>query len=397
MGLVQVAGHNQRRIDHIFIELTNVCNFNCVFCPNEVMTRRRGFMDPDLAKALVDHIADTGLTKSLMFHLMGEPFLHRHWFEIFAHSVERDLAVTFGTNCSKLYDETSGNLFSLPITHMILSLQTPTPETFRLRRARGLTFDDFIALVKGTIRKKFEMDNAVSFSVDLLNTNPFVRRLIDLRSDIRVLEDDDEAKDVVADWVEFAKAVIHEWHLDYTPPTTEDIRSLSLRTGFAFEILPDVKLISRKATNWANTLTNRSRVFPGMIGGCSALQGQCGVLWNGDVVLCCGDFDGNTVIGNVTESRLLDILESDYARSLLRGFRLGLMRHPYCRRCRGGTTLRSLLARQIGTFLVHTLRLYTWGDQELVTEPKHRRPRSAPVVSRQAQDEASPEALVHSN
>lgn len=367
-----MRGGNRRRISHIFVELTNVCNFDCVFCPNEVMTRKRGFMATDLAKAIIDDIADTDLTRSLMFHLMGEPLLHRDWLEIFAHSVKRDLAVTFGTNCSRLDDATLNRLFSLPITHMILSLQTPTPETFRLRRAPNLTFDDLIGLVKATIRKKFEKNNAVSFSIDLLNTCSFVRNLIDLRSDIRVLEDDESAKDVVASWVDFAKEVIDQWHLDFTPPTDEDIQSLSLRRGFAFDILPDVKLISRKATNWANTLTNGKRIFPGLIGGCSALTGQCGILWNGDVVLCCGDFDGRTVIGNVRESRLVDVLESDYAKRLRRDFRLGLMTHPYCRQCRGGTTLRTWLSRQVGTFIVHTLKLYTWGDQELVMEPRHR-------------------------
>ena len=43
-------GHIKTPLKRIHIELTNVCDFNCAFCPKELMTRSYGYMETDLAK-----------------------------------------------------------------------------------------------------------------------------------------------------------------------------------------------------------------------------------------------------------------------------------------------------------------------------------------------------------
>jgi len=349
--------HPSLQVGHIFVELTNVCDFNCVFCPNEIMTRKRGYMPTQLAKSVIDEIYEAGLTNSLMFNLMGEPLLHRDWYDIFEHADKRNLDITFGTNCSRLDDVTLDELYSLPLKLIIVSLQTPTRGTFGLRRARGFTFEAYIRRIRRVLWKKFESRNKVRLLVDLLNTCSFVRDLIDLRSDIRVLEDDDTAKTVVRAWVEFAKTVIDHFGLGFVVPSPTDIESIRLRKGFAFEILPGVILETKRATSWGNALANGTRIIPGFFGGCGALTGACGILWNGDLVLCCGDFDGRTVLGNVRETAILDILSSDYAEKIRNNFKRGVLTHPYCKQCRGGTTVGTWFARQIGTIITHTLHI----------------------------------------
>lgn len=345
------------RIGHIFVELTNVCDFNCVFCPNGIMTRKRGYMPTQLARNVIDEIYEAGLTNSLMFHLMGEPLLHRDWYDIFEHAAKRNLDITFGTNCSRLDDETLDELYSLPVKLIIVSLQTPTPETFDLRRARGFTFEAYIRRIERVIWKKFESRNRVKLLVDLLNTCSFVRRLVDLRSDIRVLEDDDTAKSVVREWVEFAETVIDHFGLGFAVPSPADIESIRLRKGFAFEILPGVILETKRATTWGNTLANGTRIIPGFFGGCDALTGGCGILWNGDLVLCCSDFDGRTVLGNVRETAISDLLSSAYAEKIRDNFKRGVLTHPYCKQCRGGTTVGTWFTRQMCTIITHALRI----------------------------------------
>jgi len=90
-----------------------------------------------------------------------------------------------------------------------------------------------------------------------------------------------------------------------------------------------------------------------VIGGCNALRGQCGILWNGDLVLCCGDFDGQTVLGNMSTSSISDILNSDYAVKIRKNFSRGILVHPFCKKCRGGTTLKTALARQFGSLIIN--------------------------------------------
>jgi radical SAM protein with 4Fe4S-binding SPASM domain len=314
-------------------------------------------MSTRLARAIIEEISANGLTGSLMFHLMGEPLLHRDWFEIFEHAAGRDLDITFGTNCSRLDDSALDRLYSLPLKRIIVSLQTPTPSTFGLRRTRRFTFESYIGRIKRVIWKKFERGHDVKLLVDLLNTCSLVRKLVDLRSDIRVLEDDRTARAVVREWIDFARTVIACFDLEFAVPSQAEVDAVRLRKGFALEILPGVILETKRAVNWGNALANGTRIIPGVFGGCGALSGSFGILWNGDLVLCCADFDGRTVLGNVRRTPIVDILSTDYAEKIRRNFKWGVLTHPYCRRCRGGTTVRTWFSRQIGTFITHTLRI----------------------------------------
>lgn len=59
-------------ITRCYLEITNVCNLNCVFCPKT--TREKHSMTLDEFDTLTTRLA--GEVRFLYFHLMGEPFLH---------------------------------------------------------------------------------------------------------------------------------------------------------------------------------------------------------------------------------------------------------------------------------------------------------------------------------
>src|SRR5512135_2418006 len=86
------------KFQRIHLELTNKCNFSCVFCPDGVMTRERGVMEEDLARSALDQIADLDIAEKVTFHVMGEPLLHPHFFEILDYAASRNLAVGLTTN-----------------------------------------------------------------------------------------------------------------------------------------------------------------------------------------------------------------------------------------------------------------------------------------------------------
>ena len=59
-------------ISRCYLEITNVCNLDCVFCPKMDRPKHR------LTQEEFDHLTDKlqGQVQFLYFHLMGEPFLH---------------------------------------------------------------------------------------------------------------------------------------------------------------------------------------------------------------------------------------------------------------------------------------------------------------------------------
>jgi len=66
---------------------------------------------------------------------------------------------------------------------------------------------------------------------------------------------------------------------------------------------------------------------------CLGLRDQVAVLCDGTVVPCCLDHEGDVPLGNLLDSELSDILESQRARALYRGFSDGKPSEELCRRC----------------------------------------------------------------
>ena len=63
----------------MYLEITNVCNLRCAFCPGTQRPRR--FMTPEEFRQLATRLRPYGTY--LMLHVMGEPLLrvieHRRW------------------------------------------------------------------------------------------------------------------------------------------------------------------------------------------------------------------------------------------------------------------------------------------------------------------------------
>lgn len=60
------------KVKRIFIEITNVCNLSCSFCPKT--KRKPEFMDKQLFTKIVAEAKD--IAEEVVFHVLGEPLLH---------------------------------------------------------------------------------------------------------------------------------------------------------------------------------------------------------------------------------------------------------------------------------------------------------------------------------
>ena len=66
---------------------------------------------------------------------------------------------------------------------------------------------------------------------------------------------------------------------------------------------------------------------------CYALRDQAGVLVDGTVVPCCLDADGKLALGNLFDSELEEILNSEKATAILKGFDNRRAVESLCRKC----------------------------------------------------------------
>ena len=66
---------------------------------------------------------------------------------------------------------------------------------------------------------------------------------------------------------------------------------------------------------------------------CYGLRDQVGVLWNGTVVPCCLDHEGDVTLGSLRTQTLEEILNSPRAQAIYNGFSQGRANEALCRRC----------------------------------------------------------------
>ena len=62
-------------IRHVQIEISNFCNYKCIFCPRTKTVRKKGMIEEGLFNRLIQEVYDFG-AREMSFHYSGDPFLH---------------------------------------------------------------------------------------------------------------------------------------------------------------------------------------------------------------------------------------------------------------------------------------------------------------------------------
>jgi sulfatase maturation enzyme AslB (radical SAM superfamily) len=240
--------------DIVQIESTNLCNAKCVFCPRDEMQRRQGVMDFDLFRKIVDECASLGITH-VRVHNYGEAFLDRQLVEKVRYAKQRGIAeVGMISNGSLLDEAAARGMIDAGLDAINISVDAAGKDVFERTRLH-LDYD----VVTGNIRRLHE-----------LRKQSGRRRPRLILSFVRQDNSSDE------------QAFIDEWS-----QIADKIHITDLH-------------------NWAGTLHGRSNVrYP-----CYRMWLTFTVLWDGRVSLCCADYDGRHVLGDLRTSSIAEIWNS---------------------------------------------------------------------------------------
>jgi hypothetical protein len=115
------------------------------------------------------------------------------------------------------------------------------------------------------------------------------------------------------------------------------VRKIRIHGWNVIEISPNVFIETYLLTDWGNAFADEN-LIEARRGYCFGMRDHFAILYSGDVVLCCVDFDGKTAIGNLNNTSLLEILRSPELAEIVKGFHKGRLEHPYCRQCLGSST-----------------------------------------------------------
>ena len=321
-----------------FLELTNKCNFHCEFCPSDSQTRLHGYMDLSLAKKIFDEISDKKLVSQVHLHLMGEPTLHPKLNEILNYARDKNVTINLTTNGSTLVKKKVPKLLESISGTITASLMTPTEETYEIRGDVGLSWDRYIdnfrLLVREHLKRIYKgekINYAITMRIMVTEKNK--------KGTVKVLECSQDIQDNWNEWSNFVESVEKELGLKSFKRKKIDpdktFSSLSDTNEVSYNLQQGLRLQFWKAFTFANSRVNEDyKLEPQKkTQYCSHPFTDFGVLWNGDVTLCCLDHDGTLEAGNVRNNSIEEVLKNSSSRKLRASMYSLEELHPTCQKC----------------------------------------------------------------
>jgi glycosyltransferase involved in cell wall biosynthesis/pyruvate-formate lyase-activating enzyme len=251
------------------LETYNVCNLRCVMCPYRDMTREKVLMSMELFKKIIDDAAKSGI-REIGLNFYNEPLLDPLLFERIEYAKMKGLKVCFSSNGTILTKEKRDALLDSGIDSITFSFDGATKEVYERVRV-GANFektrDNIIGLVKERNRRGLKKPSiSMAFVAQKDNYQ--------------------EVKQFRSFWQEF---------VDKIGISTEVIDRK------AEGLLPD-KLKPR---------VKQRRPYP-----CRRIFEVMAVMSNGKVALCCVDYDGSIILGDLNKQTILEVRDSNKCRKM---------------------------------------------------------------------------------
>jgi radical SAM protein with 4Fe4S-binding SPASM domain len=282
-----------KRFKRIYIEITNICNLSCNFCPKT--GRDLKIMDEDSFTHIVKAVKP--YTDHVYFHLMGEPFLNPELGRFLEISNDNGLKVNITTN-GTLINSVKDILTASPALRQVNISLSSFEANEKTEDLNG-----YIDNVVDFITEANEKSNII-FSIRLWNM------------------DGDELKGSNKSNADILNLLESKLRLGYR-------LSERLQEAHSVKLRENVYLNMAEKFHWPdiNKDIADDRVF------CHGLRDHMGILVDGTVVPCCLDSEGNIPLGNIFKTSLEDILESERANNLHDGFSRRCAVEELCKRC----------------------------------------------------------------
>lgn len=270
-----------KRFRKIYLEISNICNLNCAFCPGT--KRRPGVMREAEFSALLPRLRPW--TDFLYFHLMGEPLCHPQLERFLALAGEEGFKVILTTNGTLLPRQQAVLLNADGLHKVNISLHAFEANDL------SMPFSEYL---DGCFRFGKAAEGSKLICYRLWNQGGADER------NREILER------------------MHSWFPQVWVQERRGIRigeRVYLEYGDKFD-WPDL-----------SAPEEGSKVF------CYGLRDQLGILCDGTVVPCCLDHEGDIALGNLFSQDLNDILSGERAKAIFDGFCRGDATEELCRRC----------------------------------------------------------------
>ena len=282
----------KKRFTKVNIEISNICNLQCSFCPEVI--REKQLMSLPLFRNIIQQVAP--LTEQVCFHLMGDPLVHPNLRQLVNICHEFDVKIFFVTNGVLLRDKQQDLLLHSAFRQVNFSLHS---------------FND-----------NFPDRDPIDY---LKRIFAYTERALLERPDLYIN--------------------YRLWNLQDVRGTSDSYHAMLRRIQDHFQVTieSNVDVRHKKSIHLKNRLYlhyDTEFIWPsidlpvlGTSGTYYGLTSHFGILVDGTVVPCCLDKEGAIPLGSIAHQPLAEILDSPQALAILDGFKKRKLIESLCQRC----------------------------------------------------------------
>ncbi len=278
--------------NRVHIEVTNICGLACSFCPPKLQPTKS--MSLSFFEKVLMELRP--YTKSLSFHVMGDPLTLSNLFEYLELAGKQGFEVELTTSGYYLKKTPVEVLFHKAVRQLNISLNSYN------KNSLNLSFEDY-------------MDGVLTACGNKLGSypKPFIN--------LRVWNLDDVLSEAEFNKLLFEKIEnFFNVKIDLDVIYKEKIKSLRLASKVLLNFDNYFEWPSLNSTHDSDA-------------SCYGLKSHIGILADGTVVPCCLDGEGVINLGNLHDTPLKEVLSSKRAEAMIDGFSQGKAVEELCRKC----------------------------------------------------------------
>ena len=271
------------RFKKIYIEITNKCNLNCSFCPIDDNIKTE--MNLDEFELVLNKI--NNYTDYIYLHVKGEPLIHSKFKDILSLCKKYNKQVNITTNGTLLIKKVTDIIESNIVRQINISMQSLIDSKY---------INDILNSSKYILSNS---DIQLVFRFWALENNEFTNLE-------KIIIDN------IINFFNLDKKIINKIKTDKNIKLMDN---LYLNKGDLFE--------------WPSLKNNYYNEF----GRCYGLKNHIGILVDGTVIPCCLDSSGIINLGNIFNTDLKDILDSNRVKNIIKGFNNNKVCENLCKHC----------------------------------------------------------------
>ena len=243
----------------LWVEPTSYCNLACVMCPNKDLPRsQKGYMDFGLFRKIIDEASGFVFDVHLLHR--GESLLHPDFFRMVEYAHRAGLITRFHTNGALLDEDKARRLIASGLDQFAFSFDGYDRETYERIRVKG------------------NFDRTVSQILRFLE----IKKELGARRPVTILE-----------------------LIDFPGLFQGDGQRKRKEFLSRFKGLPLDKVKVKNLHNWAGDsgrASRKNRYLP-----CTFPWQALIIFWDGSVLPCTQDFQGDSTLGNVRHTSLASL------------------------------------------------------------------------------------------